>query len=80
MVNSKDGHGHKDKYIDTASQILSQEILMCKLKARIFIALSKAFLKFVKCQGQKVQYQQKDLITKKPKTKKNPKKPCEIWH
>ena len=28
MVNSKDAQGHKDKYLDTSRNILSQEILM----------------------------------------------------
>ena len=27
MANSKDGHGHKDKYLDTTAKILSQEML-----------------------------------------------------
>ena len=36
MANSKDGQGHKDKYLDT-SKILSQEILMCGMKALKFI-------------------------------------------
>ena len=35
MANSKDGQGHKDKYLDTW-KILSQEMLMCNLKALIF--------------------------------------------
>ena len=26
MANSKDGQGHKDKYLDTSRKILSQEI------------------------------------------------------
>ena len=35
MANSKDGQGHKDKYLDT--KILSQEMLMCNMKDLIFI-------------------------------------------
>ena len=35
--NSKDGQGHKDKYHDTSRKILSQEMLMCNMKALIFI-------------------------------------------
>ena len=37
MANSKDGQGHKDRYLDTSSKILSQEMLMCNMKALIFI-------------------------------------------
>ena len=37
MDNSKDGQGHKDKYLDTSRKILSQETLMCNMKALIFI-------------------------------------------
>ena len=33
MSNSKDGQGHKDKYLDTSKKILSQEILMCNMKS-----------------------------------------------
>ena len=34
--NFKDGHGHKDKYLDTCTKILSQEMLMCNyMKASI---------------------------------------------
>ena len=34
MANSKDG---QDKYLDTSIKILSQEMLMCNMKALIFI-------------------------------------------
>ena len=43
MANSKDGQGHrdnkdnKDKYLDTIRKILSQEMLICNMKAPIFI-------------------------------------------
>ena len=37
MANSKDGQGHKDKYLDTSRNILSQEMRMCSMKALIFI-------------------------------------------
>ena len=37
MANSKDGLGHKIKYLDTSSKILSQEMLMCNMKALIII-------------------------------------------
>ena len=37
MANSTDGQGHKDKYLDTSRKILSQEMLMCDMKAIIFI-------------------------------------------
>ena len=36
MVNSKDGQDQKDKYLEISSKILSQEKLMCKMKALIF--------------------------------------------
>ena len=34
MANSKDGQGHKDKYFDTSRRIMSQEMLMCNIKAQ----------------------------------------------
>ena len=37
MANSEDGQGHKDKYLDTSRKILSQEMLMCNMKALIFM-------------------------------------------
>ena len=37
MANSKDGQGHKEKYLDTSRKILSQEMLLCDMKAIIFI-------------------------------------------
>ena len=37
MANSKDGQGHKDKYLVNSRKILSQEMLMCNMKALIFI-------------------------------------------
>ena len=37
MANSKDGQGHKDKYLDTSRKILLQEMLMSNMKALIFI-------------------------------------------
>ena len=37
MVNSKDGQGHKEKYLDISRKILSEEMLMCNIKALIFI-------------------------------------------
>ena len=36
MANSKDGQGYKDKYVDTSRKILSQEMLMCNMKALEF--------------------------------------------
>ena len=33
MANSKDGQGHKDKYLDTSRKILLQEMLMWNMKA-----------------------------------------------
>ena len=37
MANSKDGQGHKDKYLDNRGKVLSQKMLMCNIKATIFI-------------------------------------------
>ena len=37
MANSKDGQGHKEKYLDNSRKILSQEMLLCDMKAIIFI-------------------------------------------
>ena len=37
MANYKDGQGHKDKYLETRRKILSQKMLMCNMKALIFI-------------------------------------------
>ena len=37
MANSKYGQGHKDKYIDTSRKILSREMLMCNMKALMFL-------------------------------------------
>ena len=36
MANSKYAQGHKDRYLDTDTRILSQEIFMCNTKAIIF--------------------------------------------
>ena len=36
MANTKDGVDHKGKYLDTSRKILSQEMLMCNMKALIF--------------------------------------------
>ena len=36
-ANSKDGLGLKEKHLDTSRTILSQEMLMCNMKAPIFI-------------------------------------------
>ena len=37
IANSKDGLSHKDKYLDTSGEILSQEMLMWIMKTLIFI-------------------------------------------
>ena len=39
--NSKDGQGHKDKYLDTSKNILSQEMLMCNLKTTLISIIKK---------------------------------------
>ena len=55
-ANSKDGQDHKDKYLDTSSKILSQEMLMCNMKALTLtvqvISKVKNVKKWVKLQGQ----------------------------
>ena len=33
MASSKDGQGHKDRYLDTSRKILSQEMLRCNMKS-----------------------------------------------
>ena len=33
MANSKDGQGHKDKYMDTSGKIFLREMLMYNMKA-----------------------------------------------
>ena len=66
MANSKGGQGHKDKYHDTSTKILSQETLMCNIKAWIFMILLWItfifLLKIFQMSSQKFQYQQRDLI------------------
>ena len=49
MAKSKDGKGHKDKYIDTCTKILLREMLMYNMKA-IALTVQKllARLKFSK--------------------------------
>ena len=49
MANSKDGQDHIDKHFDTSRKILSQETLMCKMKA-LALTVQKFFpkLKFFK--------------------------------
>ena len=37
MPYSKDGQGHKDKYLDTSRKILSQKMFMCNAKVLILI-------------------------------------------
>ena len=61
IVNSKYGQGQEDKYLDTSKKNLSQEMIMCNMKALIFIILLQimGFLD-IKCQGQKVLYKQKE--------------------
>ena len=36
-ANSKDALGHKYTYLDASRKILSQEMLMCNMEAKIFI-------------------------------------------
>ena len=45
MANSKDGRGHKDKYLDTSRKILSQEMPMCNMKALIYVFIKKKIMK-----------------------------------
>ena len=37
MANSKDALGHNDTYLDANRKILSQEMLMCNMEAKILI-------------------------------------------
>ena len=59
-ANSKDGHGHKDEYLETSRKTLSQEMLMCNMKNIISNYAFGSYDQFqfffykVKCQGQKV--------------------------
>ena len=67
MANSIDGQDHKDKYFDTSEKILSQEMTKCNMETLIsyfseIMTNVYFFFKMVKCQGQKVKYQHKDLI------------------
>ena len=68
MANSNEGQDHKDKHFDTSRKILSQEMTMCNMEALVSYLLevmtNVIFFKLVKCQGQKIKYLQKDLITR----------------
>ena len=44
MANSKDGKGHKDKYLNTRRKILPQQKLMCNTKVLIYIILSEVLM------------------------------------
>ena len=54
MANPKDGQGHKNKYVDTNIKIMSQGMLMCNIKALIFIILKKIMSIFWKMSTFKV--------------------------
>ena len=64
MANSNEGQDHKDKYFDTSRKILSQEMIMYNMEAfSIFSLRSYDQCQFYfNCQGQKINYLQKDLI------------------
>ena len=67
MANSNEGQDHNDKYFDTSRKILSQEMSMYNMEALSIFSLKsydqcQFFFKLFKCQGQKIQYLQKDLI------------------
>ena len=69
MANSNEGQDQKDKYFDTSRRILSQEMTMCNMEALVSYPKEVMtnvifFLKLVKCQGRKIKYLQKDLITR----------------
>ena len=65
MANSINGQGHEDKDLDTNKKNLSQEKLMCNMKALIFLILLPIFFFHdIKCQGQKVSYQQRNIHVK----------------
>ena len=57
------------KIFDTSRKILSQEMTMCNMEALVsypkeVMTNVKKIKKLVKCQGQKIKYLQKDLITR----------------
>ena len=66
IANSKDGQDNNDIYFDTSRQILSQEMTMCIMEALNLYFRSydqcQFLKKMIKCLGQKVKYQQKDVI------------------
>ena len=69
-ANSKDGHGHKDKYLETSRKTLSQEMFMCNMKNIISIM----YLEVMKKKGQ--MSRSKGLVpTEKPYHKEHS---CEI--
>ena len=41
MANSKDGQGHKDKYLDIRRKIVSQEMLNCNMEAALALIAQK---------------------------------------
>ena len=45
-ANSKDGQGHKDKYLETSRKTLSQEMLMCNMKNIISIMYLEVMTNF----------------------------------
>ena len=47
MANSIYGQGHEDKDLDTSKKNLSQEMLMCNMKALIFLILLQIFFFFM---------------------------------
>ena len=59
MANSKDGHGHNYKYLDTSRKILLQEMLMCNITAlSLTVQKLSAMLNFPhKKNGSKLQSQ-----------------------
>ena len=46
MANCKDGQDQEDNYLENSRKILSQEMLMCNMKALTFIILLKIMLMF----------------------------------
>ena len=64
MANSNEGQDHKDKYFDTSRKILPQEMIMYNMEVFKKLWPMSKFFQLVKCQGQKIKYLQKDLITR----------------
>ena len=65
MANTIDGQDHKDKYFDTVKDLVTRNDHVQYGNSNILFFRNynqcQFFSKMVKCQGQKVKYQHKDL-------------------